>query len=418
MRIKEEYKVLARINKIQNNGCFCDFLPFASYEGYYGFMPQSLMFDHYDNGVCDLKKFDTITAYVHEVKSDGLVILSDEFVFKQKLASEKSMPIEKLEISKLGLGIVIGLQEIDYSKKYIVVGCTDGTVRFIDPYKESVNPYLKGIKTNDIVLVDIAQTDEVEFVISLSDLHYYESDDCQYNEIIYQKTNCRIPNKYIEDNDFFIFFKKGYLQVSGYCRYRKKIYILDDLNHTECELIIEFFQKGGLQEPKEIIEDIESYLNDENIIQIIESFTIINEATFIHRPGKDDYYYVHKISKKFKDEYINSLFPTIKEEIYSDRGFCSAESMSIDFEKRPYKDEELESIKEAKNKYNKEEHRVYLLNKKFSELKANLEYTYKRNHKIFVNEVKNMLLDYGDGFKFGKEYNILLRNYQKTGLPF
>ena len=171
-----------------------------------------------------------------------------------------------------------------------------------------------------------------------------------------------------------------------------------------------------MKTPKEIIEDIESYLTDENITKIIESFTILNEEIFHNRPGKDDYYFVVKVSQKFDDDYLNSLFPSINETIYEDHGFCTAESMSIDFEERPYKDEELKYISEAKKEYNKNSHRVYLLNKHFSDMKNKIDYFYNKknnNQMMFVNEIKKILLNDVEGFEFGKEYNILLRNYYK-----
>lgn len=415
--IKEEYEVSVKINKIQNNGCFCTFLGLK--EGY-GFMPQYLMSDHYNNGVCDLDKGDTINAYIHEIKADGFIILSDEFIFKQKLAKEKTIPIEQLNISELGLGIVLGGTRLlwSFSSKYMVVLCADSTLRFIDTQKKSVNTFLEKIQTNDIVLVDITKTDEVEFVIPLSELHYYESDAGQYNELISEKTNCEISNIYINENDFFIFNKESVYgdSIEGYCRYRKTIYILHNLNDTETNLIRDFFNQNSLKEPKEIIEDIEAYLTDENITKIIESFTITNEEYLINRPGNDDYYYIDKVSKEFEDEYINSLFPNIKDNIHRDRGFCTAASMRIDFEKRPYKDEELDLINEAKKKYNKEEHRVYLLKQYFSEFMNKQKIIYaqrEKYHSMFVGKIIKMLLNDVEGFEFGKEYNILLRNYYK-----
>ena len=219
--IKEDYEVYVKINKIQDNGCFCTFL--GRYEGY-GFMPKQLMTDHYNNGVCDLDKGDTITAYIHEIKADGFIILSDESVFKQKLANEKAIPIEQLSISELGLGIIIGTQTYGLfsEKKFIVILCMDGSFRFVDSQKNIVNPYLEKIRTNDIVLIDTTQTDEVEFVIPLSVLHYYESGEGPYNEIISKKTNCKIPNRVIKEKDFFVFNKKSAYEnpIEGYCRYR------------------------------------------------------------------------------------------------------------------------------------------------------------------------------------------------------
>ena len=414
----EEWRkeVYARINKIQDDGCFCTL--FEHCDGY-GFMPLHLMPDHYNNGTCDLNKGDSLIAYIHEIKSDGFIILSDESAFKQKLANEKSTPIEQLSISELRLGIVIGTQYgWNSEKKYIVVLCSDGTLRFIDIQTKSVNSYMEGINANDIVLVEATKTDEVEFVIPLSNFHYYESDYGIYNEIIYNKTNCKIPNTYIEENDFFIFNKGSVFgePIEGYCRYRKTIYILHNLNYTETNLIRDFFRQNNLKKPKEIIEDIENYLTEENITKKIESFTITNKQFFSHRPGKDDYYYIDKVSKKFEDEYINSLFPNIDETIYEDHGFCSAESMKIDFEERPYKAEECELINEAKKKYNKEEHRVYLFNKYFSE-SLYIYTTWKENLMMFVNEIEKILLNDVEGFEFGKEYNKLLRNYYKKVNP-
>ncbi|MBR6252217.1 MAG: hypothetical protein IKR17_13660 [Bacteroidales bacterium] len=111
-----------------------------------------------------------------------------------------------------------------------------------------------------------------------------------------------------------------------------------------------------------IIQEVDNYISTLNVDELLESFTISNEEFFNHRAGKDDRYFVFKRSKEFEDKYINSLFPKINETIYEDRGYCTAESMRIDIEKRPYTKEEAELIDKAKEKYNKDEHRASLLN--------------------------------------------------------
>ena len=68
-------KVNVRINKIQDNGCYCSFLPL--WQNQYGFMPKHLMPSYLDNqGDFTISKGDNITVVINNITDRG-IILSD-----------------------------------------------------------------------------------------------------------------------------------------------------------------------------------------------------------------------------------------------------------------------------------------------------------------------------------------------------
>ena len=72
-------KLQVRINKIQDNGCYCTFLPL--WRNRFGFMPKDFMPSCRDENGCIKKKVgDTIIAVINKITDRG-IILSDELFF-------------------------------------------------------------------------------------------------------------------------------------------------------------------------------------------------------------------------------------------------------------------------------------------------------------------------------------------------
>lgn len=75
-------KIKTRINKIQDNGCFCSFFPL--WQNQFGFMPIHLMPSYFDkNGNITIKVGDNIEVIINKITTRG-IILSDILTFEKK----------------------------------------------------------------------------------------------------------------------------------------------------------------------------------------------------------------------------------------------------------------------------------------------------------------------------------------------
>ena len=69
-------KVQTRINKIQEKGCFCSFLPLGKNQ--FGFMPNYLMPSFFDeNGNFTKSVGDQVMVVINEINNEGFITLSD-----------------------------------------------------------------------------------------------------------------------------------------------------------------------------------------------------------------------------------------------------------------------------------------------------------------------------------------------------
>ena len=75
-------KILVQINKIQENGCFCTFLP--TWQNQFGFMPNELMHSFFDeNGNLTISVSDKIDVVIYAITKKGF-ILSDVSTYEKK----------------------------------------------------------------------------------------------------------------------------------------------------------------------------------------------------------------------------------------------------------------------------------------------------------------------------------------------
>ena len=76
MQYKVGDSVAVRINKIQENGCFCSFHPLSVNK--YGFMPKKLIPSFTDeNGNIIKSKGDDVKAVIYYISDSGFITLSD-----------------------------------------------------------------------------------------------------------------------------------------------------------------------------------------------------------------------------------------------------------------------------------------------------------------------------------------------------
>ena len=290
-----------------------------------------------------------------------------------------------MEIKKLEIGLIIS-----ESRPMIILGL-DGNIH-ID-YK----CLCKGLKNNDVVLFeDSGSNNTLQYVISIKEFHYYSIYDINLSgwemehnndKEIYNNTNhvC-VPIKLIKENEKFILDLGNGSSSVLYCKVRHNVYA----NWIDNGMpIIRHYLNKSKDSCKSIIEEIneiEESINHFNINQTLEKF--------LSRPGKDDYYFVDKVSTKFEDKYIDSLFPTINECIYKDYGYCEAHTMAIELDDSEYDEEVKQLVEEAKQKYDKDKHRLYLLCEKLSNYMMKKEKYYNEKFDIqavFFNLMKNVI---------------------------
>lgn len=310
-------------------------------------------------------------------------------------------------IKDLRIGIVISSETSP-----LIVVCLDGTIRF------ARRNILQSLKDGEIILFEDSKDDYIKWAVRISEFSYFTNIRCNnrddYDENIYKTKGVCVP-KYImsEHNKFIV--NNGYgCQLVIYCKTPLKTYADWRYTKEEHNLIETYFEaKSDFDFNNELIA-IDKYLDETDFDSIIESFEIFNEELYLSRPGKDDYYYIEKKCTSFDDRYINSLFPVVGGEVYRDHGWCSYSALKVDFVRRAYMDEEREAIQEAKLKYNKDEHRRFLVSKVYKEYNQKQLRIQEKREKVIkdiTHEYANLLRTQRVNIPFANKLNDLLRSF-------
>lgn len=314
-------------------------------------------------------------------------------------------------IHRLEIGVVICLTDP------LIILSTNGTFRFLE------NGLRSSLKVGEIVLfkeLPSEECDYINFVLPISEFRYYKNIRCHnrecYNKELYAQGLC-IPQEILKESTQFI-IDNGYgYQFIIYCEYNNIVYADWKYTNLDQDLLKYYFRKKSKPDINKILLEIDQYIDTIDANSIMESFTIINKEVFISKPGKDDYYYVKKESNLFEDQYIASLFPVINETVYDDCGYCDAYSMRINPVVRGYNEEEQFLIASAKQKYNKEEHRRFLVNERIEETLYDIEQDEKNIlniYKSFFSKAFQLMKDENVNFQFCYHYNELLRSLGKV----
>lgn len=209
---------------------------------------------------------------------------------------------------------------------------------------------------------------EPELIIPIDRFDYFNDLKCPtYGDEGCQVINkVRIPDEALRRSERFL-LDECYGTLKAYYRTEDVVY-LACASHNAYRIISFELRPKSIPNDIDTLVEIDNYLDNLDVSGMINSFTIRNEETFLSRPGRDDYYYIHKIYNHVKDEYIDGLFPHDRITIYEDRGYTSAHSMSINFEEAPYSDEENTLRSEALEKYDKNSHRRFLVREAMSRI--------------------------------------------------
>ena len=296
-----------------------------------------------------------------------------------------------MRVQSLSFGIIVGRDD------FKVILRDNGYFQILeDSLISKVNP-------EDFVFFLPNKEGKCSLVVPLCEFDYFENMRCtgrdDYDPILFKDNGglCVPKEALLRSNSFIVNNGSGY-QYIVYYKQDETAYAGWTYSYQEQTIINAFFKnKMYLKDTFDINQrlcDIDKYLDELVVDSIIDSFTIENEETFICRPGKDDYYYVKKVYKEVAEPYINRLFPHKSECIYEDSGFCTAESMSIHPPKRPYIEEEEELKIIAKEKYNKEEHRRFLIEEMMWEYRIDIIERCENNNyqnSIFSRAIKKFI---------------------------
>lgn len=128
--------VSVRINKIQENGCYCSFYPLKL--NMFGFMPKKLMPSFYDeNGNIIKSKGDDVVAVINHISDNGFITLSDVVYYKNlqeilRKKKEKSIQKQYVEdfVSEFEYGTIFEVEvyQVQSSKVIIKIGDIHGII--------------------------------------------------------------------------------------------------------------------------------------------------------------------------------------------------------------------------------------------------------------------------------------------------
>ncbi len=122
-------KILVQINKIQENGCFCTFLP--TWQNQFGFMPNELMHSFFDeNGNLTISVRDKIDVVIYKITEKGF-ILSDVSTYEKKEKNVQRSALISDFVSKNKAGTIFEAEvtEVLDTKVFINRGGIQGIIK-------------------------------------------------------------------------------------------------------------------------------------------------------------------------------------------------------------------------------------------------------------------------------------------------
>lgn len=129
---------------------------------------------------------------------------------------------------------------------------------------------------------------------------------------------------------------------------------------------------------KKRITKLKEYVDSINLDDILEGYKVNVEEHFRHKVGDDDSYSVYRTASVEKpvDFFLSDLLGIGEHNTYSDRGYCTAESMAIpDLVTGDYAGEDLKKEKDRiKEEYSKEVHLSMLLSSLCATIQDGIKY--------------------------------------------
>lgn len=145
------------------------------------------------------------------------------------------------------------------------------------------------------------------------------------------------------------------------------------------------FRENHYDNLSKFIEETSSYINSLDVDNIISGYSIVREESLCRRPGKDDHYFIYKVSQlNSEDPYLLSLMPVNRDLIDYDLDWSSASDE--DNSGIYFLQEETEEIRNfAKATYTKERHLAFLIEQHLNN---------KEENRRKLNELQKSLQDF------------------------
>lgn len=142
-------------------------------------------------------------------------------------------------------------------------------------------------------------------------------------------------------------------------------------------LTAEIYKK--LKEEYEALCNLDNYIDNYNIREVIASYSVKVVTGHIYKPGDDDsvsvdfngdrekgVYIIKTFGKYLRDEYVDTILPVYKENIFHDRGFCPWERMLESFGSLEQYEQDAEKLtreirEQALRLYDKHSHKSWIM---------------------------------------------------------
>ena len=204
--------IKVRINKIQENGCFCSFL--TESQNKFGFLPKKLMLSYLDReGRISNKVGDVIIVVISSITDKG-IILSDESSYKvQKQINDF--------VSKYDEGTVFEAEvvRVETKKVYIKLGNIVGVILKEDTNWNEIDQLKEILFEGEIIHVVYLKYDKGHLFFSTKYLNAKPYDENLY-ELSLSELLCHIGHK----SDVFI----GKVKQSGNYAFIENLYSCDE----------------------------------------------------------------------------------------------------------------------------------------------------------------------------------------------
>lgn len=181
-------KVNVRINKIQDNGCYCSFLPL--WQNQYGFMPKHLMPSYLDNqGDFTISKGDNITVVINNITDRG-IILSDIQTYdkeqkriqkKEEKARMQALVADFAQRYERGTVFEAEVVKVQHSKVMVKVANYSGVIRKEDTNWNEIEQLSDLLFEGETISAVYLDHDTDNLYFSLKHLNKKPYDDALYD---------------------------------------------------------------------------------------------------------------------------------------------------------------------------------------------------------------------------------------------
>ena len=227
MENSNDNKFRVRINKIQENGCYCSFLPL--WQNQFGFMPNRLMPSLFDeNGNFTKSVGDNVEVAIYNINDKGFITLSDITTYEKeqdKLRKKEEKAIMKQRVESFASSHECGTKfeaeviRVQNSKVIIQVGDIQGVIKKEDTNWNEIDRLENVLYEGEIINAVYIKNENGNLFFSLKLLNEKPYDETLYDLSLFDLL------KYIgHDSNVFI----GQAKQSGNFAFIENLYSCDE----------------------------------------------------------------------------------------------------------------------------------------------------------------------------------------------